>query len=105
MSCQKAQEFLEHIPHSLKETIDARKESRGRAEALALAHSANRVVTGRGKNVVTFDMTSNPPDDDSLAAAILGPTGNLKAPTLRIGDTLLVGFNEEAYKRVLSGTK
>jgi hypothetical protein len=58
-------------------------------------------VTGRGKSVVTFDMKSAPPDDDTLAAAILGPTGNLKAPTLRVGDTLLVGFNEEAYKKLL----
>jgi hypothetical protein len=31
----------------------------------------------------------------------LGPTGNLKAPTLRIGRLLLVGFGEEAYALVL----
>ena len=60
-------------------------------------------MTGRGKHVVTFDMKTDPPDDDTLAAAILGPTGNLKAPTLRIGDTLLVGFNEEAYKTAFLG--
>ena len=58
-------------------------------------------MTGRGRNVVTFDMANDPPDDDTLAARILGPTGNLKAPTLKVGDTLLVGFNEEAYRRVL----
>ena len=57
------------------------------------------VVTGRGKNVVTFDMKRDPPDDATLAAAILGRTGTLKAPTMRIGDTLLVGFSEEAYER------
>jgi hypothetical protein len=72
----------------------------GRAEALKLAKSAHRVVTGRGKNPVTFDMVNDPPDDATLAAAILGPSGNLKAPTIRIGDTLLVGFNESAYRRV-----
>ena len=27
-----------------------------------------------------------------------GPTGNLRAPTLRKGTTLLVGFNEETYQ-------
>ena len=80
---------------------DAKKEKRGRAEALALAKSAAKVITGRGKNVSIFDMKKNPPDDDTLASMILGPTGNLKAPTLRIGDTLLVGFNEETYKQVL----
>jgi len=59
------------------------------------------VVVARGKKVVSFDMKSNPPDDETLAAHLLGPTGNLKAPTLRRGETLLVGFNEEAYRQVL----
>jgi len=55
----------------------------------------------RGKQIVVFDMKTNPPDDDTLAAHLLGPTGNLKAPTLRRGQTLLVGFSEEAYRQVL----
>ncbi|MCC6419358.1 MAG: hypothetical protein IT429_14075 [Gemmataceae bacterium] len=58
---------------------------------------------GRGKKVVTFDMKDHPPDDETLLAHLLGPTGNLKAPTLRQGDTLLVGFSEEAYQQVLGG--
>jgi hypothetical protein len=81
--------------------VNAGTDRRGRDEALRLAKSVKRVVTGRGKTVVTFDMKTNPPDDDTLAAHLLGPTGNLKAPTLKVGDTLLVGFNEEAYRQVL----
>jgi len=61
-------------------------------------------VVGRGKKVVTFDMKKAPPDDDTLATHLLGPTGNLKAPTLRKGDTLLVGFSEEAYRQTLGLT-
>lgn len=45
-------------------------------------------------------MIGDPPDDETLAAHLLGPSGNLKAPTLRIGDTLLVGFGAEAYRQV-----
>jgi len=85
--------------------VNAAKDRRDRTAALELARSAKRVVTGRGKNIVTFEMSKNPPDDDTLASAILGPTGNLKAPTLKIGDTLLVGFNEETYKRFFGSTK
>jgi hypothetical protein len=59
------------------------------------------VVTAKGKKIVVFDMKKTPPDDDTLAAHLLGPTGNLKAPTLRIGETLLVGFGEEAYRQEL----
>jgi hypothetical protein len=80
--------------------VDASKERKGREQALELARSAERVVVARGKKVLTFDMKA-PPDDDALAAALLGPTGNLKAPTLRLGKTLLVGFGEEAYRLVL----
>jgi hypothetical protein len=83
--------------------VDAAKERKGRAEALRLARAAATVVVARGKKVVRFDMKGAPPDDDTLAAYLLGPTGNLKAPTLRVGDTLLVGFGEAAYRHVLGG--
>jgi hypothetical protein len=82
---------------------DAGKERRGRDEALALAKSAARVVVAKGKKVVTFDMRHDPPDDATLLAHLLGPTGSLRAPTLRRGQTLLVGFSEEAYHQVLGG--
>jgi hypothetical protein len=81
--------------------VDAATDRRGREQALELARSAARVVVGRGKKVVTFDMKKDPPDDDTLAAHLLGPTGNLKAPTVRVRDTLLVGFSEAAYRQVL----
>ena len=29
--------------------------------------------------------------------AMLGPTGNLRAPTARVGKTVLVGFNDDSY--------
>ena len=48
-------------------------------------------------------MKNAPPDDATLLAHILGPTGNLKAPTLRKGTTLMVGFREEAYRETLGG--
>jgi hypothetical protein len=31
---------------------------------------------------------------------MLGPTGNLRAPTAIVGKTVLVGFNEDAYATV-----
>jgi hypothetical protein len=83
------------------ETVDASKVRKGREQALELARAADVVVVAKGKKVLTFDMKQAPPDDDTLAAALLGPTGNLRAPTLRQGTTLLVGFGADAYERVL----
>jgi arsenate reductase-like glutaredoxin family protein len=101
MSCKKAQGYLDSNAFEVAEREDAGKQRRGREEALALAKTVDQVVVGRGKKVVTFDMKNDPPDDDILVAHLLGPTGNLKAPTLRLGRKLLVGFSEEAYKQIL----
>ena len=30
-------------------------------------------------------------------AVALGPTGNLRAPTVRVGNTFLIGFDQGAY--------
>jgi arsenate reductase-like glutaredoxin family protein len=101
MGCKKAQGFLETSDWSLADEVtDASKEKRGRDAAIALARSAETVVVARGKKVVTFDMKREPPDDNTLASYLLGPTGNLKAPTIRKGKTLLVGFGEAAYREV-----
>jgi len=64
-----------------------------------------RLVAARGKKITDFDLTKDRPDDDTLIAQLLGPTGNLRAPTARIGTTLLVGFNEELYQRFLHRDK
>jgi arsenate reductase-like glutaredoxin family protein len=102
--CKKAHGFLENAGvAAAPELVDASKEKKGRDEALALAKTVNMVVVARGKAVLTFDMKKAPPDDDTLAAALLGPTGNLKAPTIRKGKTLLVGFGEAAYEHVFGG--
>ncbi len=97
----KAQGFLgPELLAKAGEVVNAAKKRFGRDEALALAKTADVVIAARGKKVVTFDMKDAPPDDDTLAAHLLGPTGNLKAPTIRRGRMLIVGFGEEAYRQV-----
>jgi hypothetical protein len=59
------------------------------------------VVVARGKKIVSFDMRGQPPDDATLSAHILGPTGNLRAPTIRRGGALLIGFSDDAYREML----
>ena len=81
--------------------MNAKKTTLKRADALALVRKANEVYAAKGQKVVHFDLKKVKPSDDELAKALLGPTGNLRAPTLRKGKTLVVGFDEETYKRVL----
>src|SRR5437879_3461561 len=101
MTCKRAQGFLEQHTVPVKTVIDAGKNKQGRGQALELAHAAAKVIVARGKNVVTFDMKKDRPADDTLAAHMLGPTGNLRAPTVRVGNTVFVGFNEDAYKALM----
>ena len=80
---------------------EARKVRLGPAEALALARKHDRLVAARGKKVVTLDLKKDRPDDETLLAVLLGPSGNLRAPAATVGRTLVVGFNPEVYREVL----
>jgi hypothetical protein len=55
------------------------------------------IVANRGK-VSRVDLKSERPDDDALAGMLLGPTGNLRAPTVKVGTTMLVGFDAKMYE-------
>lgn len=101
MGCGKAQEFLAQHEVTVKDETLAGKAKLGAEDALRLARQASRVVVAKGKKVVIFNMKKDPPPDEALLTALLGPTGNLRAPTIRRGQTLLVGFNDEAYGQYL----
>ena len=58
------------------------------------------MIAARGHKVTSFAMPDNP-DDETLLAHLLGPTGNLRAPAAVVGRTLVVGFNEDVYREVL----
>lgn len=51
---------------------------------------------------MTIDLKKEAPDDATLLALLLGPTGNLRAPTIRVGRTLMVGFDEVEYDKLLA---
>lgn len=94
--------FEEHGVAIAGEAVDARKVRLPAADAVALAKSkAGVVVAGRGANITVVDLKKNPPTDDELAKLLLGPSGNLKAPTVLVGKTLIVGCNEAAYEKYL----
>ncbi len=67
-----------------------------------MAKAASKVIVAKGKKLTTFDMKKEAPTDAALLGVMLGPTGNLRAPAIRRGKTLLIGFNEEVYKATLA---
>jgi len=61
----------------------------------------DEVYATKGKKVVHVDVRRDKPDRATLESLLIGPSGNLRAPTLRRGRTLLVGFDEATYAKVL----
>ena len=84
------------------EQRDAKKSTLKAADALELARKADHIYAAKGKNVVHLDMKKDKPDDATLTGLIVGPTGNLRAPTLRVGKTLIVGFDATIYEQILT---
>ncbi len=53
------------------------------------------MIVAKGKKVSEFKPGGKAAKE--LVDAMLGPTGNLRAPTIRAGKTVLVGFNEDVF--------
>ncbi len=81
--------------------MDARKQTIKGGQALGVLAGVDELYAAKGKRVVHVDLRKGKPDRAVLLGFLLGPTGNLRAPTLRKGRTLLVGFDESTYKQVL----
>lgn len=79
--------------------MNASKTRYGSGDLDEVLDGLNLVVAMKGKKVVEFDLREEV-DDAELEKAILGPTGNLRAPAIRVGKKLLVGFNADAYDGV-----
>lgn len=100
-TCEKADAYLSKHQVEVKSSTDARKEKKKEDAALALAKTVNVIITVRGKSYSRLDLKKDKPSKAKLLAAMMGPTGNLRAPTFRQGEVLFVGFHPEGYGEVL----
>ncbi len=81
-----------------KEIVPASRKL-GKQDAAAFAKAASKVYVAKGKKLDVFDMKTAPLAE--VVEKMLGPTGNLRAPTMRVGRTTVVGFSEETFDSVL----
>ena len=82
----------------MKEEIPASRKL-GESDAKAIAKESSKVYVAKGKKLDVFDMKTAKIGE--VTEKMLGPTGNLRAPTMRIGKTTVVGFNEDTFADVL----
>lgn len=81
----------------VKERVSASKKL-SEADARKILKAASKLIVAKGKKLDEFSVSTSVSKD--AVAAMLGPTGNLRAPTLCVGKTVIVGFNEAAYESV-----
>jgi len=90
---------LEASSVDIKETIPASRKLQ-REDAQALLAKANTMMVSKGKK--TQEFKGGKGASEEAVTAMLGSTGNLRAPAVVVGKTLLVGFNEDVYSAVFS---
>ena len=65
----------------------------------SLVKDAKNIFVAKGKKMMNWNPARD--DRDQIIKSIIGPSGNLRAPTWRIGSDYLVGFHPDQYNQVL----
>lgn len=60
----------------------------------------DEIYAAKGSKIVHLDLRKEAPDRAALLGVLLGPTGKLRAPALKRGRTLVIGFDEKTYVRL-----
>ena len=60
-----------------------------------MLQSAEKIITVKGRKVQEWNPEVDAKED--ILKAAIGPSGNLRAPTLRFQNTFLIGFNADVY--------
>ena len=63
-----------------------------------MLQSASLIRTGKGKK--RQDLNPAVDDKAEILKDVIGPSGNLRAPSWKIGNEYVVGFNPELYSEV-----
>ena len=111
MSCKRTQEFLAQRGVPDGEIRSANKAPITGDDALALLDGVTELLVAKGRKVERFDLTGDRPagaaptgamvgGSTNLTDLLLGRSGKLRAPTMRVGDRLVVGYNQELLESV-----
>ena len=88
--------MLEKSKSDVRDERPSRSRPLTDADARALLKDVDSVTLARGKTARTLASRDVSLDD------LRGPTGNFRAPMLRVGRRLLVGWHEETLRDLLA---
>ena len=82
------------------EEVDAKKKIITSEDVWSVLSAAETVYVASGKKTLEYTPSNN--NKDELIEKATGRTGNLRAPTVRRGKLLYVGFNQEMYNNLFA---
>ena len=80
---------------TVAKVVDARKIKIDAIQAWALLQDAGSIAVAKGKKIHRFKAVAA--EKDAVLKQVMGPSGNLRAPTYRVKDEFVVGFNPDLY--------
>lgn len=98
ISCEKAKALIAAKKIRIAAEVDCKKSPLDASALLDLLSNLESVVVTKGKKVLQLSAQT---DQNEILAVAIGRSGNLRAPSLRNGKTLLVGYVDEAYSELL----
>jgi hypothetical protein len=78
--------------------VDAKKVTLQAEEVWEKLQRAEKIFIAKGQKVLMY--VPGQKNKDELMYNVLGRSGNLRAPTIRVGNTYYVGYNEIMYKEL-----
>jgi arsenate reductase-like glutaredoxin family protein len=97
-TCAKSDNFFAENKVQVQNIVDCKKQIMQLDDALKLLKGVEKLYATKGVKVVEVDLKGANPTKEQLAELLIGPSGKLRAPTVKHGKTMVVGFNEGMYK-------
>ena len=66
-----------------------------------IIRDVDEIYIAKGKRLIHVQLNASKHEPDMLARLLLRPSGNLRVPAFRRGRTLVVGFDEATYRKIL----
>ena len=69
--------------------------------ALGALEGITRLRIARGKKIIDVQLAMDQPTDEELLSLLLGRSGKLRAPAIKVGTEMFVGYNYELLSLAL----
>ena len=66
-----------------------------------IIRDVDEIYIAKSKRIIHVQLNAGKQEPDMLASLLLRPSGDLRAPTFRRGRTLVIGFDEATYRKIL----